>query len=428
MSNTNSSDENLDRENGDDLEERLKGDSIGDTLYSEKWVLKTLMKLTEEIPKYSAANNEDPDVVVELNETLESDLCLLWDMSAEPDVATCLFHHDILDLIKYVISCSCAPRLSELAVGILANCCCQENIAQSILLDNELILIVIDLLVNNDSQTIVQAVRLLDTLLRCQSSEKNNILDNQKIWTCISFILQNSLHEELLCITSRLADILTSYLDTENYEASSQKLNFDEILHSIFECITQLRKENDSGFSKEIQSALDSLISVVYNLSRLDGMRRIVLSSEEIDQHLEAYLEYLSQRLKEANPEELAKLIPSLVMALTVYYIAMNPRRRFTTFELSANIGSSLLPLEHETFSQHFDDFRDIFGDCFRRMTHEYGAVEMLHKLDNLNVSDLSFVLRTAHRTASETLQQLLQLAANSNSCNKLTETWKSLS
>ena len=47
MSNTNSSDENLDRENGDDLEERLKGDSIGDTLYSEKWVLKTLMKLTE---------------------------------------------------------------------------------------------------------------------------------------------------------------------------------------------------------------------------------------------------------------------------------------------------------------------------------------------------------------------------------------------
>ena len=61
-------------------------------------------------------------------------------------------------------------------------------------MDNELILIVIDLLVNNDSQTIVQAVRLLDTLLRCQSSEKNNILDNQKIWTCITFILQNSLH------------------------------------------------------------------------------------------------------------------------------------------------------------------------------------------------------------------------------------------
>ena len=55
----------------------------------------------------------------------------------------------------------------------------------------------------------------------------------------------------------------------------NQTQHISEILHSIFECITQLRKENDSGFSKEIQSALDSLISVVYNLSRLDGMRRI---------------------------------------------------------------------------------------------------------------------------------------------------------
>ena len=27
-------------------DERLKGDAIGDTLYSESWVLKTLMKLT----------------------------------------------------------------------------------------------------------------------------------------------------------------------------------------------------------------------------------------------------------------------------------------------------------------------------------------------------------------------------------------------
>ena len=42
------SDEIVDQENDDDeMEEKLKGDSIGDTLYSEKWVLKTLMKLTQ---------------------------------------------------------------------------------------------------------------------------------------------------------------------------------------------------------------------------------------------------------------------------------------------------------------------------------------------------------------------------------------------
>ena len=32
--------------NVEEDDERLKGDAIGDTLYSESWVLKTLMKLT----------------------------------------------------------------------------------------------------------------------------------------------------------------------------------------------------------------------------------------------------------------------------------------------------------------------------------------------------------------------------------------------
>lgn len=63
----------------------------------------------QDLPKYCL---EDPNVIVELDETLESDLCLLWDMSAEPDVAVFLFHHDILDLMKCVISQSCAPRLT----------------------------------------------------------------------------------------------------------------------------------------------------------------------------------------------------------------------------------------------------------------------------------------------------------------------------
>lgn len=47
MSDANPIDDDVDPENDDELQEKLKGDSIGDTLYSEKWVLKTLMKLTE---------------------------------------------------------------------------------------------------------------------------------------------------------------------------------------------------------------------------------------------------------------------------------------------------------------------------------------------------------------------------------------------
>lgn len=53
-------------------------------------------------------------------------------------------------------------------------------------------------------------------------------------------------------------------------------LSFDvlEILCSIIECIAQLRKGNNGCISKDIQNALDSLIYVVYNLSRIAGMRK----------------------------------------------------------------------------------------------------------------------------------------------------------
>lgn len=34
-------------QNIEEDDERLKGDAIGDTLYSESWILKTLMKLTQ---------------------------------------------------------------------------------------------------------------------------------------------------------------------------------------------------------------------------------------------------------------------------------------------------------------------------------------------------------------------------------------------
>merc|ERR550534_491266 len=314
--------------------------------------------------------------------------------------------------------------MTELSIGILANCSSKEDIAQNILSNNELILLIIDLLVNNDSPTIVQTVRLLNTLLCNDCNGKEIILGNEKIWTHVTFILHNSLNEELLCITSLFTQILTSHLDTENYDDDSQKLDFNEILCSIIECIAQLRKGNNGCISKDIQNALDSLIYVVYNLSRIAGMRKTVQTSEDIEQQLEAYLLYLNQRLKETSSEEITKLISNLVMALTIFHIAINSCRRSNIFELSANIGILLSSIENGT--QHIDDFRDVLGDCFGKMTRQYGASEMLNLLDGLTVPNLSFILRTAHQTAPETMQELLHVAADSDSYNKVTETWKS--
>lgn len=49
---------------------------------------------------------------MELDEELETDLCTLWDMTADPDVALCLQRHDIFSLIQHILENSRAPRLT----------------------------------------------------------------------------------------------------------------------------------------------------------------------------------------------------------------------------------------------------------------------------------------------------------------------------
>lgn len=384
------SDEIVDQENDDDeMEEKLKGDSIGDTLYSEKWVLKTLMKLTQDLPKYS----EREDSLVELDETLESDLCLLWDMTSDPDVATCLFKHDIVDLVKCIILHSQAPRLTEIAVGILANSCCSPEIAQSILLNSELTVMAVDLLANEDVQTIMQGVRLLDTLLHPQTGlDVAFISDHPRIWPHINFILQNSLNEDLLCVASRLMNTLTSHLDFEN--SDPRKLDFNEILEGILECITQLRKE-DGEISNETLNALDNLVSVVYNLSRLDGMRRsIVLKSEEINRHSEYYLKQLKQHLSVAMPEELMKLITSSVQVVTIHYVTISCDHHPGILALSTSIGTLLSSLDlDEALGKYVGDFNDILCDCLLK------AEQIPDLSEALDADEMDYVLKMTRRT-----------------------------
>jgi hypothetical protein len=52
----------------------LYSDSIGDTLFSKKWVLKVLFNATQQI-KSDSSNINDADG------SLDSELCKLWDMS-----------------------------------------------------------------------------------------------------------------------------------------------------------------------------------------------------------------------------------------------------------------------------------------------------------------------------------------------------------
>ena len=74
---------------------------------------------------------------------------------------------------------------------MLANMCCFSNVHDKIVGEEPLLSLIIDSLINDDVPTIIQSIRLLDTL--CRSVDNLEALaSNPKLWFNISFILENS--------------------------------------------------------------------------------------------------------------------------------------------------------------------------------------------------------------------------------------------
>ena len=71
--------------------ELIQYDNIGETVFSKKWVLSTLMKLVQVVQTSTEGSEDDPDEERqqqregedphELDDAFERELCELWDMS-----------------------------------------------------------------------------------------------------------------------------------------------------------------------------------------------------------------------------------------------------------------------------------------------------------------------------------------------------------
>ncbi|XP_066260887.1 uncharacterized protein [Euwallacea similis] len=162
----------------EETKEKLKGDCIGDTLYSKSFVIRTLMGL-------SALN---------YNEEEEHDLCFLWDMTLEKDVCQLL-----LDLqypciaIEALANCR-QERFTEILLGIFGNILipnCNITIADYILKSafNEF---------NTDSPFVcIQLMRLLE-IIAYKFPNQIPILGQEVLEVRMQFILNYSFSSELI--------------------------------------------------------------------------------------------------------------------------------------------------------------------------------------------------------------------------------------
>ncbi|CAF3327352.1 unnamed protein product [Rotaria sp. Silwood1] len=242
-----------------------RADMVGDEMYSKSWFCRVLLKLIQFVAPeqihhetFSTIRQQGDDYVStnshkkqELDETFESELCELWDVSMSADVAHLLIEFNSLDLFNVVLIECKDKRCTEIVLGILSNmACCKRNIEQdnqnisvalSIIQHTNLLSTILSILTSDDYSdcpTLVQLFRLIYTLTVRQDTRSLMLEHIQLTYEPLCFILQSCYNKELLEQCSFLLRVL---LDECNlFDNNEQTEVFYLFLTSITTAISAL--------------------------------------------------------------------------------------------------------------------------------------------------------------------------------------------
>lgn len=136
----------------------------GDTLYSKRFVLKTLLSLGQ---------LESP-----LSEDFEKDLCTLWDMTIEKDVVKLLLEHNVLEIFANIIQVTeinivteiSKNRLIEILIGIIGNMCSLSATREAMCQQSDIMVPIIEKVSCTDSLILVQLMRVFHSCLVFENS------------------------------------------------------------------------------------------------------------------------------------------------------------------------------------------------------------------------------------------------------------------
>nr|CAI5860609.1 unnamed protein product [Callosobruchus analis] len=233
---TNVSASNIDNE----THNKLKGDAIGETLYSESFVLKTLIQFSD----------------LKWSQQVEEDLCFLWDMTIEKDVCKYLFNMSYPSLACSAIIKYKENRFREIVIGILANIMCAD--CEKTIAENEINCILLEL-DNDDHLILIQVMRFISAV--AHSFNKLPYI-NEEIMQKIKFILNNSINVELLINTLDACAKLTDF-------KLSEDLVDVELFMATLSSYKTIMEEEDSIISfdsKEKQQCCKCMLEIIKNI------------------------------------------------------------------------------------------------------------------------------------------------------------------
>uniref|UniRef100_A0A3Q0RY91 Serum amyloid A-like 1 n=1 Tax=Amphilophus citrinellus TaxID=61819 RepID=A0A3Q0RY91_AMPCI len=229
-------------------------DAIGDTVYSKHWFFSTLTRLIN--VEHSEENAEG---AMQLSDDDEEDLCRVWDMAMDKDVAGFLQEFKAADILLGVIAKSRCPRLTEISVGILGNIACFPETCVTLSQNEDLGSVLLLLLGDTDPPTLLETSRLLLTCfsqkdvcslwlqrIRQQTSARSNLC----------FIMCSSTNTDLLEKVGELVDklfdldeeLMKSWITAQPSEEQGRDGESHlELTSCLIEAAKQLRSESPNG-------------------------------------------------------------------------------------------------------------------------------------------------------------------------------------
>lgn len=261
-------------------------DAIGDTVYSKHWLFSTLTRLIQMVTKHSEEATEGP---MELSDNDEEDLCRVWDMAMDKDVAGFLQEFRATDILLGVIAKSRCPRLTEICVGILGNIACFPETCLTLSQNEDLSAVLLLIMGDSDPPTLLETSRLLLTCV----SQKNvcslwieRMRQQQSLCSNLCFIMSSSTNTDLLEKVGELVDkvfdldedLMRSWITPGPRPEAEEVESCLNVAMCLLEAAKQLRPESPNGLEiyLHILQLLTTLNEGLQIFSAADGPGKAV--------------------------------------------------------------------------------------------------------------------------------------------------------
>ncbi|KAH9500524.1 Protein saal1 [Bulinus truncatus] len=292
--------------------DKLRGDRIGDTVYSGKWCIQTVIKLMQSNvvakPEEFVEADEKIDLV-DMEEELQNEVGVLWDMTSNVEVCQYLHSISAVESICYVINNSRCPRATEMCVGMLANIITHKELWEILKNDTLLFDLLIQLLSNTDQPVLLEVTRFLNTAL-CQPDNEccyARLCENGQNVTCeLLRILSGSTNADLLKHAAELIYNLM-YIDDGETNFCAFFASDPEFVLAVVEASKELGYEHDS-------SGQNYLMEIFHCFTTYDA--GILAIENCMDQIAETSSAYLKSLCKNVNLNSNSTIMTTIIATL----------------------------------------------------------------------------------------------------------------